>query len=89
MLTVRRTTHRLPEATLTERCNFAALVRSPTLGRAVAEVMGWRGARVANDQAWGKPPGAAEEAGSEEAGRQAPGVAAARPAASKADREPQ
>jgi ectoine hydroxylase-related dioxygenase (phytanoyl-CoA dioxygenase family) len=38
---------------------FAALVRSPTLGRAVAEVMGWRGARVANDQAWGKPPGAA------------------------------
>ena len=25
----------------------------------MAEVMGWRGARVANDQAWGKPPGAA------------------------------
>ena len=33
--------------------------------------------------------GAAEETGSEEAGRQAPSVAAARAAASKADREPQ
>ena len=38
---------------------FAALVRSPELGRAVAELGGWKaGARVANDQVWAKPPGA-------------------------------
>ena len=35
------------------------------------------------------PCGAAKEAGSEETGRQAPSVAAARAAAAKADREPQ
>ena len=36
---------------------FAALVRSPTLGRLVAQTAGWAsGARVAQDQAWAKPP---------------------------------
>lgn len=39
---------------------FAALVKSPTLGRMVAELAGWpSGARVANDQVWAKPPGGA------------------------------
>ena len=39
---------------------FSQLVRSPTLGRLVAELAGWpSGARVANDQVWAKPPGAA------------------------------
>ena len=39
---------------------FASLVRSPTLGKIVAEVAGWpSGARVANDQVWAKPPGGA------------------------------
>ena len=38
---------------------FAALVRSPTLGRLVAQTAGWpSGARVAQDQVWAKPPGA-------------------------------
>ena len=38
---------------------FAALVRSPTLGRLVAQTAGWAsGARVAQDQVWAKPPGA-------------------------------
>ena len=39
---------------------FAAVVRSPTLGRYVAQLAGWpSGARVANDQVWAKPPGGA------------------------------
>ena len=39
---------------------FAALVLSPTLGRLVADVAGWKsGARVANDQVWAKPAGGA------------------------------
>lgn len=38
---------------------FRRLVRSPALGKAVAELGGWSGARVANDQVWAKPPGAA------------------------------
>lgn len=39
---------------------FARLVRSPTLGKIVADLAGWpAGARVANDQVWAKPPGAA------------------------------
>lgn len=39
---------------------FARLVRSPALGRIVAELAGWpAGARVANDQVWAKPPGGA------------------------------
>lgn len=38
---------------------FRRLVTSPTLGRAVAQLAGWPGARVANDQVWAKPPGAA------------------------------
>ena len=38
---------------------FAALARSPTLGRVVAELAGWpSGARLAQDQVWAKPPGA-------------------------------
>jgi hypothetical protein len=32
---------------------------SPSLARLVAQLGGWRGARVANDQIWAKPPGAA------------------------------
>ena len=40
--------------------SFAALVRSPTLGRLVAQLAGWAsGARIANDQVWAKPPGGA------------------------------
>ena len=38
---------------------FASVVRSPALARLVAQLGGWRGARVANDQVWAKPPGAA------------------------------
>jgi phytanoyl-CoA hydroxylase len=39
---------------------FASVVCSPSLARAVAALGGWpRGARVANDQVWAKPPGAA------------------------------
>jgi hypothetical protein len=39
---------------------FESIVRSKELGRAVAELAGWEaGARVANDQVWAKPPGAA------------------------------
>lgn len=38
---------------------FASVVRSPTLARFVARLGGWKGARVANDQVWAKPPGAA------------------------------
>lgn len=38
---------------------FASVVRSPTLARFVAQLGGWKGARVANDQVWAKPPGAA------------------------------
>ncbi len=38
---------------------FAELVRSPTLGRLVAQLAGWpSGARLAQDQVWAKPPGA-------------------------------
>lgn len=38
---------------------FRSLVLSPTLGKLVADLAGWRnGARVANDQVWAKPPGA-------------------------------
>lgn len=38
---------------------FAALARSPTLGRLVAQLAGWpSGARLAQDQVWAKPPGA-------------------------------
>jgi phytanoyl-CoA hydroxylase len=36
--------------------SFAALVKSPKLGKLVAELGGWPGARVANDQVWAKPP---------------------------------
>ena len=40
--------------------DFARVVLSPTLGRIVAALGGWaNGARVANDQVWAKPPGAA------------------------------
>ena len=39
--------------------SFARLVRSPELGRAVATLAGWEGARIANDQVWAKPPGGA------------------------------
>jgi ectoine hydroxylase-related dioxygenase (phytanoyl-CoA dioxygenase family) len=39
---------------------FASVVLSPTLGQLVAQLGGWAaGARVANDQVWAKPPGAA------------------------------
>jgi phytanoyl-CoA hydroxylase len=39
---------------------FSRLVLSPTLGELVAKLAGWPvGARVANDQVWAKPPGAA------------------------------
>jgi hypothetical protein len=39
---------------------FRRLVLSPNLGRLVASLAGWKaGARVANDQVWAKPPGAA------------------------------
>lgn len=39
---------------------FRRLVLSPNLGRIVATLAGWQsGARVANDQVWAKPPGAA------------------------------
>lgn len=38
---------------------FAQIVRSPALGQLVAQLGGWTGARVANDQVWAKPPGAA------------------------------
>eukprot|EP00941_MAST-03F_sp_MAST-3F-sp1_P003711 g3711.t1 len=38
---------------------FAELVLSPTLGKIVATIGGWKyGARVAQDQVWAKPPGA-------------------------------
>ncbi len=39
---------------------FASIVLSPTLGQLVARLGGWAaGARIANDQVWAKPPGAA------------------------------
>ena len=38
---------------------FRDVVCSPSLGRAVSRLGGWAGARVANDQVWAKPPGAA------------------------------
>ena len=39
--------------------SFASVVRSPSLARLVSRLGGWKGARVANDQVWAKPPGAA------------------------------
>ena len=38
---------------------FRDVVCSPSLGRAVSRLGGWAGARLANDQVWAKPPGAA------------------------------
>lgn len=37
---------------------FKSLVHSKRLGKLVAKLAGWPGARVANDQVWAKPPGA-------------------------------
>lgn len=34
-----------------------AVVTNPALGKLVAELGGWKGARVAEDQVWVKPPG--------------------------------
>lgn len=38
---------------------FCEVVRSASLAKFVAMLGGWKGARVANDQVWAKPPGAA------------------------------
>ncbi len=52
-----RKTHQLVNAWKASS-TFASVVTSPKLGRLVAELAGWDGARLANDQVWVKPPGA-------------------------------